>query len=428
MDRSSGTSVRVTSFAYPPAKVHRSTTGGGGTYDVAHMTGSTERVLQAAPVIDGHNDLLWQLRETRRKGNDVPNIGEPCPQFHTDLPRLAAGGVGAQFWSVYVPSDLPPVEAVTATLEQIDALFELLHQHPDRLELVRTADDLERAMADGRVASMIGVEGGHAIASSLGALRVLASLGLGYLTLTHNDDTPWADSATGDRAHGGLTRFGEEVVRELNRSGMLVDLSHTSEDTMRHAIDVSEAPVLFSHSSARALCDVSRNVPDTVLELVRDTNAVVMATFVPWFLTAEGAAANDAVWDEARRLGAEHPDDSEAVRAGVDAWIEKQPTPASSVVDVADHIDHVRDVAGIDHVGLGSDFDGAQAMADGLDDVSRYPALLDELAARGYSDQDLMKITSRNVLRVIREAEAVAARLRAERSPSSATIGLLDGV
>ena len=224
-----------------------------------------------------------------------------------------------QFWSVYVPSDLAdPHAAVTMTLEQIDTLFALVRAHPDRLELARTADDVERIAATGKVASMIGVEGGQSIGSSLGALRILAGLGAGYLTLTHNDDTPWADSGTGERAHGGLTTFGEEVVRELNRLGMLVDLSHVSEDTMRQAIEVSRAPVFFSHSNARALCDVPRNVPDDVIELVGRTGGVICATFVPWFLTAEGAEANEAEWRETRRLKAEHPDDPDAVRAAVE--------------------------------------------------------------------------------------------------------------
>ena len=233
-----------------------------------------------------------------------------------------------QFWSVYVPSDLAdPHAAVTMTLEQIDTLFALVRAHPDRLELARTADDVERIAATGKVASMIGVEGGQSIGSSLGALRILAGLGAGYLTLTHNDDTPWADSGTGERAHGGLTTFGEEVVRELNRLGMLVDLSHVSEDTMRQAIEVSQAPVFFSHSNARALCDVPRNVPDDVIELVGRTGGVICATFVPWFLTAEGAEANEAEWRETRRLRAEHPDDPDAVRAAVERFEEAQPTP-----------------------------------------------------------------------------------------------------
>jgi membrane dipeptidase len=374
-------------------------------------------LLRAAPVIDGHNDLLWELRQGRDPAD---------PTLMTDLPRMAAGGVGGQFWSVYVPSDLPADRAVTMTLEQIDALLDMVRRNPDRLELARSADDVERIAAAGRVASMIGVEGGHAVGGSLGTLRVLAELAIGYLTLTHNDDTPWADSATGEHPHGGLTRFGEEVVREVNRCGWLVDLSHTSDDTMRQAIEVSEAPVIFSHSSARALCDVPRNVPDDVLELVGRTGGVVMVTFVPSFVAREGAEFNQVVLAEARRVRAEHPDDPEGVRVAMDAWFEANPGPPASVSDVADHIDHVRDVAGIDHIGIGSDFDGAPTMPEGLEDVSCYPALFEELATRGYRDEDLMKIAGRNVLRVMREAARTGARLRTERPASNATIEELD--
>lgn len=375
-------------------------------------------LLRAAPLIDGHNDLLWALRNAREKGDEELDVGEPSPAFHTDLPRLEEGGVRGQFWSVYVPSDLPADQAVIQTLEQVDAFLQLLGTHPDRLELARTADDVERIAANGQVASMIGVEGGHSLGGSLGTLRVLAELGAGYLTLTHNDDTAWADSATGLHSNGGLTTFGEEVVRELNRLGMLVDLSHVSEDTMRQAIEVSRAPVIFSHSNARALSDVPRNVPDDVIELVGSTGSVVMVTFVPWFLTPEGAKANDAEWEEIRRLKAEHPDDPDAVRAAVEEMEETQPTPPSSISDVADHVDHIRKLAGIDHIGVGSDFDGLEGMPEGLEDVSKYPALFAHLADRGYTDEDLTKIAGRNVLRVMREAERVATELRSERSTS----------
>ncbi len=374
-------------------------------------------LIRAAPLIDGHNDLLWELRQGRDPAD---------PTLMTDLPRMAAGGVGGQFWSVYVPSDLPADRAVTMTLEQVDALLDMVRRNPDRLELARSAGDVERIAAAGRVASMIGVEGGHAIGGSLGTLRVMAELGMGYLTLTHNDDTPWADSATGEHPHGGLTTFGEEVVREVNRCGWLVDLSHTSDDTMRQAIEVSEAPVIFSHSSARALCDVPRNVPDDVLELVGRSGGVVMMTFVPSFVVAEGAEFNRVFWAEARQVRAKHREDPEAVRAAMDAWFELNPGPPATLSEVADHIDHVRDVAGIDHVGIGSDFDGAPTMPEGLEDVSRYPVLFEELASRGYRDEDLMKIAGRNLLRVMREAEQTGARLRTERLASKATIEEFD--
>ena len=366
-------------------------------------------LLRAAPLVDGHNDLLWAMREAREADPPIElDPAEPCPSLQTDLSRLEAGGLGAQFWSVYVPSDLAEHEAATMTLEQIDALHRLVARSPGRLELARTADDVERIAASGKVASMVGVEGGHCIASSLGVLRTLARLGAGYLTLTHNDDTPWADSATGEHRHGGLTTFGEEVVRELNRLGVLVDLSHVADDTMRHAIDVSSAPVLFSHSSARSIADVTRNVPDDVLDSVGRSGGVVMVTFVPTFLTPAGAASNREGWAEARRLRAEHPDDPTRVTKAMEAWFTEHDVRAA-VSDVADHIDHVRAVAGVDAIGVGGDFDGAGSMPDGLDDVAGYPALFVELATRGYSDDELMKVAGRNVLRLMRVAELVAA-------------------
>ncbi len=384
-------------------------------------------LLRSAPLIDGHNDLLWALRKEREAGSGVSDVSGSCPGLQTDLPRLGEGGVGGQVWSVYVPSDLPGDLAVTRTLEQVDALLRLVASHPDRLELARSAADVERVAATGRVASMIGVEGGQSIGCSLAVLRILAGVAAGYLTLTHNDDTPWSDAATGDHPHGGLTRFGEEVVRELNREGMLVDLSHVSDDTVRHAIEVSEAPAFFSHSSARALCDVPRNVPDDVLELVRRSNGVVMVTFVPAFLTRDGARMNRAGLEEWRRLKAEHPGGMEVVEAAMDSWFASSPPPAASVSDVADHVDHVRDVAGLDAVGIGSDYDGVPSMPEGLEDVSRYPALFAELHERGYADEDLRKIAGRNLLGVLRETERVSARLREERPPSTATIEELDG-
>ena len=383
------------------------------------MAGREDRIvelLRAAPLIDGHNDLLWALRSAREKDDEEPDVAESTPRFHTDLPRLEAGGVRGQFWSVYVPSDLPTDQAVIQTFEQVDGFFRLLRSHPDRLELAYTADDVERIASQAKVASMIGVEGGHSIGGSLGVLRVLAELGARYLTLTHNDDTAWADSGTGLHTNGGLTAFGEEVVRELNRLGVLVDLSHVSEDTMRQAIEVTGAPVIFSHSNARTLCDVPRNVPDDVIELVGRSGGVIMVTFVPWFLTPEGAKANEAEWEEIRRLRAEHPDDPDAVRAAVEEMEKTQPTPPSAVSDVADHVGHIRDLAGIDHIGVGSDFDGLEGLPEGLEDVSKYPALFAELTDRGYTDEELTKVAGQNVLRVMRAAERVATEL-ASQSP-----------
>jgi membrane dipeptidase len=386
-------------------------------------------LLRTAPLIDGHNDLLWALRDARLEAPDdpEPDVSTHAPAFMTDLPRLRAGGVGGQFWSVYVPSDLPGHEAVTRTLEQIDAFHRLLARYRDDLVEARSVDDVEHAVTGGRIASMIGVEGGQSIGCSLGALRMLARLGATYMTLTHNDDLPWADSATGEHPHGGLTRFGEEVVREMNRLGVLVDCSHVSDDVMRQAIDISEAPVVFSHSGARALADVPRNVPDDVLELVGRTGGVVMATFVPWFVTEEGADMSRAWWDEIRRLRQAHPDDPGAVARGVDAWEQEQPQGSVSASDVADHIDHIRAVAGIDAIGVGGDYDGVPTMGEELADVSSYPLVFEKLRSRGYTDEELRAIAGRNVLRVMGAATEVAGRL-GSRPPSMATIESLDEV
>jgi membrane dipeptidase len=386
-------------------------------------------LLRGTPLIDGHNDLLWALRTLRIEapGDAEPDVSAVVDRFMTDIPRLRAGGVGGQFWSVYVPSDLAGHEAVTQTLEQIDGFHRLMGRYPDMLAPARTADDVAHAREGGRIASMIAMEGGQSIGCSLGALRMLARLGTSYMTLTHNDDTPWADSATGERAHGGLTRFGEEVVREMNREGVLVDCSHVSDDVMRQAIEVSDAPVIFSHSSARALADVPRNVPDDVLELVGRTDAIVMVAFVPFFVTPEGAAMNRRAADVMQRIRAEHPGDPLTIERLIDEWFEAQgrvePTPG----DVADHIDHVREVAGIDAIGVGGDYDGVPYMGAHLEDVSRYPAVFQELRDRGYADEELTKVAGGNVLRIMREAEDVAGRLRAERGPSLATIEQLDG-
>jgi membrane dipeptidase len=364
-------------------------------------------ILRGAPLIDGHNDLLWELRKRVRYDLSKLDPADAQPELMTDFARLREGAVGGQFWSVYVPSDL-------------------VARHPDTLEFATTADDVERIAAAGRVASLIGMEGGQSIGSSLGALRAMAALGARYMTLTHFNNNPWADSATDDAVHGGLSRFGEEVVREMNREGMLVDLSHVSADTMRHAIKVSEAPPFFSHSSARALCDVTRNVPDDVLETVGRRGGVVMVAFVPSFVVPEGAEAMIGFLAELKRLEKEHPGDTAAVEAGLKVYEETHPEPKSAVADVANHIDHIRDVAGVDHIGVGSDYDGTSGMPEGLEDVSTYPNLFGELLDRGYSDEDCAKIAGRNALRVMRESEKVAERIRGERGPSNATIEELD--
>ena len=392
--------------------------------------GALERaraILGDAPLIDGHNDLLFQLRD--RVGYDLSRLDpvEPQPDLDTDVPRLRAGAVGGQFWSVFMPSDLPGDTAVTGTLEQIDALHLLVDAHPDVFERARTADDVVRVAAAGRVASMIGVEGGHSIGCSLGALRSLARLGAGYMTLTHFDNTPWADSATDTPAHGGLSRFGEEVVREMNRLGVMVDLSHVSADTMRHAMRVSEVPPVFSHSSARALCDVTRNVPDDVLEDVGRAGGVVMVAFVPAFVAPEGRESMAAYLEELASLRVEHQGDADAITAGMKTFEETHPEPTATVAQVADHVDHIRDVAGVDCIGVGGDFDGAGVMPKGLEDVSCYPNLFAELLDRGYTEEECAKIAGRNVLRLMRRTEETAARLRDEHPPSVATIEALDG-
>ncbi len=382
-------------------------------------------LLTRHPVIDGHNDLLWEARKQAGYDFDRLDIGATTPT-HTDLARLAAGGVGGQFWSVYVPSSLPGGHAVAATLEQIDAAHTLIERYSDRLAFAGTADEVEAAWATGRVASLLGAEGGHSIDCSLGTLRMLHALGVRYMTLTHNDNTPWADSATDEPVVGGLTAFGVEVVREMNRIGMLVDLSHVAATTMRGALAATEAPVIFSHSSARALADHPRNVPDDVLAALSTNGGVCMVTFVPAFVNPDVAAWQVELVAAAKDAGIAR-DDDDGLTAFKREWSRERPQPAATLADVVAHVEHVREVAGIDHVGLGGDYDGVDRLPEGLDDVSSYPRLLAALADRGWSSTDLGRLTSGNLLRVMRAVEAVSARLRSERGPSLATIQELDG-
>lgn len=385
------------------------------------------RLLAAHPVIDGHNDLLWTARVATAYDFDRLDVGAGGTPTHTDLPRMRAGGMGAQFWSVYVPCRLTGDDAVSATLEQIDAARLLTTTYDDQLAWATSADDVEQAWADGRMASLMGAEGGHSINSSLGTLRRLHELGVRYLTLTHNANTPWADSATDRPVAGGLTAFGREVVREMNRIGMMVDLSHVSADTMRAALDVAQAPVIFSHSSARAVTDSPRNAPDDVLASMARGNGVCMVTFVPKFVN--GACAD---WhrEMVAAAAAEGIAESDGVGFGAfeDAWLVEHPQPPATLADVVDHVEHVREVAGIDHVGLGGDYDGVEVLPTGLEDVSTYPALLGALADRGWSADDLSRLTCRNILRVMREVESVARDLAEERGPSLARIEDLDDV
>jgi membrane dipeptidase len=323
----------------------------------------------------------------------------------TDIPRLRAGGVAGQFWSVYVPCSLPGADAVTATLEQIDLVHRLAAAYPDHLTLCRTADEAEAAMHAGRVASLMGMEGGHSIDGSLGTLRMMHALGVRYLTLTHNENVPWADSATDDPVLHGLDDFGRDVVREMNRIGMFVDLSHVSADTMRDALEVATAPAIFSHSSARALCDHPRNVPDDVLATLAAQGGVCMVTFVPAFVSQKWADWWSAARETVRSRGGD-PRRLDQVDAVLVEQAEHAP-PLPTVADVADHVDHVRDVAGVDHVGLGGDYDGTSPLPEGLEDVSCYPRLLDELRSRGWSEPDLLGLGSGNVLRAMRDMESV---------------------
>ena len=376
-------------------------------------------LLKQTPLIDGHNDYPWALREKAQRNFEKLDIAKPQPSIMTDIARLRTGGVGGQFWSVYVPVELTGQTAVTATLEEIDTVHQMTRRYPETFELALTADDVERIFKQGRIASLIGMEGGHSIDNSLAALRMFYRLCARYMTLTHSKNTAWADSATDDPKFGGLAPFGEEVVREMNWLGMLVDLSHVSPETMEDAIRISQAPVIFSHSSARALNDVPRNVPDSVLSLLPKNGGVVMVTFVPGFLDRAVAAWNKLQDAERDRLTKLSPTDTAAVTRGVDAWTAAHPAPRATLSEAADHIDHIRKVAGIDHIGLGSDFDGITQVPQGLEDVSKYPSLIAELLRRGYKDDEIKKITGQNILRVMREVENVSKRLQAERGPSA---------
>jgi membrane dipeptidase len=382
------------------------------------------RVLQEAPVVDGHNDLPWVIREKFGRNVEGYDVSVRA-QYDTDLPRLREGKVGTQFWSVYVPSSMTPLEAMTAQLEQIDIAHRIINMYPDDLVFAASIADIEAAKEQGKIASLLGMEGGHTIVNSLGALRSYYELGVRYMTITHFHSHDWADSATDDARHEGITEFGREVIREMNRLGMLVDLSHVSAETMNDVLDVAEAPVIFSHSSARALTNHVRNVPDGVLERMRDNGGVVMVTFVPPYVNEKRRewevgmmpllkdVSTDAEMQEVSKLYRE----------------ENGEAPFATLSDVADHIDYVARIAGYDHVGIGSDFYGATGddLIQGIEDVSRFPDLIAELVRRGWSDENIAKLSRGNLLRAFAEAEEVAIRLRKERPPSLKTIEELDG-
>jgi len=388
------------------------------------------RLLSTTPLIDGHNDLPWEIRGYEKAPFDVAayDLRTRTPG-QTDLGRLAEGKVGGQFWSVYVPGEPRKEGYARLQLEQIDIARQVIARYPDRLALALTADDVMREFKRGRIASLIGMEGGHVLENSLGALRAYYDLGARYMTLTHNVTLDWADTQAFPAKHGGLTRFGEEVVREMNRLGMLVDLSHTAVETMDDALRVSAAPVIFSHASARALTDVGRNVSDDILKRVAVNGGVVMVTFVPGFVSKEVydayAGREKRILERLKPIADEA--EQKRVRKEMEA-AEPVPSPAlnANLKDVADHIDHVRKVAGADHVGIGSDFDGMGVGPVGLEDVSKYPDLFAELIRRGWSDADLRKLAGENILRALRQAETVSARLRRERPASTATIEALD--
>lgn len=383
------------------------------------------RLLHEHPLIDGHNDLPWAARELAAYDLDVLDLTHPVATTCTDLPRLRAGGLGGQFWSVFVPGTLPDDEAVAATLEQIAFVQAMTSRYAAHLTLARTADEVERAHAQGQVASLMGAEGGQSIGCSLDTLRHLADLGVGYLTLTHNQHVPWADSATEPPRLGGLSAFGREVVRECNRLGVLVDLSHVSPGTMRDALATTAAPVIFSHSSAFAQTAHVRNVPDDVLGLLPGNGGVCMVTFVPEFVNDTVRQWTDAAGVDASAVGVDRLDYA-AFTAYLKERVRRDAKPDATIDDVVRHIEHVREVAGIDHVGLGGDFDGTDTYPVGLADVAGYPALLATLADRGWSDGELRALTGGNVLRVMRAGEGVARQAQRERGPSQATFDDLD--
>lgn len=388
------------------------------------------QLLREVPLIDGHNDLPWQYWQ--RAQNHIDRIdlksdtSRLSPPMHTDIRRLREGQVGGQFWAVYIHKTSAGPGATRAALAQLDVMRRIMERYSEDLELALTAEDIVRIHASGKVASLLGLEGGHAIENSLAVLRQMYALGIRYMTLTHGATIDWADSATDLPRHNGLTAFGREVIREMNRLGMMVDISHVSPKTMHDVLDLSTAPVIFSHSSARALNDHPRNVPDDVLRRVKENRGIVMVAFVPYFVTREASLYNARMWGERARLERLLPFDPARREREFREWVEKNPEPRPTLAQVVDHIDHIRKVAGIDHIGLGSDFDGLVTGPIGMEDVSKYPYLIAELLRRGYSEEDARKVAGLNLLRVMRECERVAREMSKTRQPSDVLIDEVD--
>ncbi len=394
-----------------------------------------KHVLSDTPLIDGHNDLPWEIRE---RFGGVGNIHLDADTSHlrgkdgkpvslmTDIPRLRKGQVGAQFWSVWIPADITGPEAVQTTLEQIDVVRNMVARYPKTFEMAYTADDIERIHKEGKIASLIGIEGGHQIDNSMAVLRQMYVLGARYMTLTHGKTTDWADSATDAPKHHGLTDFGRAVVREMNRLGMIVDLAHVSADTMRDALRATRAPVMFSHSSARALDDHPRDVPDDVLRMVKQNHGIVMVNFYPVFISGDNATWYARHEGAIKRFHEQYIGQPDRARAAVKKWVQDNPRPEATLKMVADHIEHIRKVAGVESVGIGSDFDGIGTTPKGLDGVDKYPALFEELARRGWTDEELADLAGRNMLRVMRGVEKTARKLQAEETPSHATLAMDD--
>ena len=400
---------------YPSLAALALITSPAAASDPAANMARVDRILKSTPLIDGHND--WAEARVDKAGDarwtmDLKHLDPK--DYDTDIERLRAGRVGGQFWSVYVSASLPGLEQVKQTLEQIDLVHQLAVRYPRDFALARTAADVRAAYRAGRIASLIGVEGGGQIDESFSVLRAYHDLGAGYLTLTHFKTISWADSATDTPVHGGLTDFGKAVVHELNRLGMLVDLAHVSTGVMRDAIAASRAPVIFSHSSARALCNHTRNVPDDVLRLIAKNDGIVMVNFAPQYISEERRVWGGARAGEEARLATLYTGEPDKAKAALDAWLAANPQPRVTIAMVADHIDHIAQVAGHDHVGLGGDYDGLPQLPEGMDGVDAYPRLLVELMRRGWSDTDLAKLAGGNILRVMEAAEKVARAMQAE--------------